>query len=191
MSAKHIYHLCWGLATAIAVVVLAGWLYGVDAVTHLRPEWVSMKVTTATAVLLVCMSELLRKREAACWTFALAAMVLVGSAMGAAASSTPIGNEPNPVMSIAEGIPSWGTMIALTLAVVGQVTDLHGYRIRGSLGKILVGVGVIAICGYIVSVPAMYYYFPELSTAMALHTAVALVCIGEGQRLSTRLWGNQ
>jgi nitric oxide reductase large subunit len=48
------------------------------------------------------------------------------------------------------------------------------------IGCIVTLIGIIAVGGYIINMPLLYYLVKGFSTAMALHTAILFVILGIG-----------
>jgi hypothetical protein len=53
-------------------------------------------------------------------------------------------------------------------------------RFINILGAAVAAVGGVAVVGYLFDIPALYYNISEISTAMALNTAILFVLLGSG-----------
>jgi hypothetical protein len=88
------------------------------------------------------------------------------------------------VMTTVPGRPAISTMIAfVAVAVIGLArcsARRDTYVIAHVLGSLIAAAGLVAIVGYIVGIPALYYHLGTISSAMALHTAMLFVLLGAG-----------
>jgi len=86
--------------------------------------------------------------------------------------------------SLNKGIPSFGTMLNfLLIGVSGLLFMLNPAlisKLLRPLGSIITVIGVIAITGYMISQPVLYYQIEFFSGAMAFHTAILFVVCGTG-----------
>ena len=48
------------------------------------------------------------------------------------------------------------------------------------IGLIVGSIGAVAVVGYIINAPLLYYYIEGVNSAMACHTAVLFVLLGMG-----------
>jgi hypothetical protein len=88
------------------------------------------------------------------------------------------------VKTTTPGRPSVGTMINfISVAFAGILSFLDikrlGQKIVG-IGLIILIIGSIAVLGYVLSLPFLYYSVEGFSTAMALHTAILFIITGIG-----------
>jgi len=90
----------------------------------------------------------------------------------------------NLVKSTAPGRPSIPTMFNfLLIAAGGILTILNSEKLQLKLkifGYIIGAIGALAIIGYLINVPVLYYYINGLNSAMAFHTAILFTLLGAG-----------
>jgi hypothetical protein len=86
--------------------------------------------------------------------------------------------------TIIPGRPSVPTMVNfLLIALAGIFTMLNLKKLQPKLKIIGLAVGIIgvlAVSGYIINAPILYYYLPGINSAIALHTALLFVLTGIG-----------
>jgi len=94
------------------------------------------------------------------------------------------------VKSVTPGRPSVATMINFVLiALIGILTVIDIKRLRkvsAIFGVVVVATGSIAVLGYIVNRPLLYFAVLGKSSAMAMHTAILFVFWGIGLVLAER-----
>ena len=88
------------------------------------------------------------------------------------------------VKSVVPGRPSVPTMLCFMLiAAAGILTTLNLAQLRPKLraiGIIVGSVGTLAAAGYIFNAPFLYYFIPDVNSAMACHTAIMFMLLGTG-----------
>jgi hypothetical protein len=183
------------------VVFLVGWVGGVEIMRSLVEDWVTMKPSTAIGF---TVAGLLRWRihrhkldvRRGALVGALSFLLLFGMA-GAilnALTTWPLGFdvlfEDSETHTIKPGVPSWVTMFLFILwgctgirvASARHYLDWHGWlTVSGWASTVL---GGLALVGYLLSLltgldlSVLTYYVPEVSTAMAVHTAILFTALG-------------
>lgn len=184
---------------AVGAVVTVGWIYDIDMLKQISPTWVSMKLSTALSFLssgfiLYLMNDL-RKRNSELARLLLPSPTLfVLFFMGILLVSSLIDvrtgiedlfvREGEAVKSVTPGRPSIGTMVSFMLIVIASLASLRNAATLNKqlsvIGLTVAVIGALAIVGYIVNLPALYYSVEGWSTAMALHTAIMFVLLGTG-----------
>ena len=86
--------------------------------------------------------------------------------------------------TIVPGQPSLPTMFNFILiASAGILTTLNPRNLRSKLkiiGVIVGLIGGIAVLGYIINAPNLYYYIEGVNSAIACHTAALFIVLGIG-----------
>lgn len=187
------------LVSAAGLSVMAGWIFDINLLKSLSPEWVSMKFSTAVVFVIsgITLYFIVRVLEG---EFDMAQVVLslttltITLLMGVLFCSVVLGiptgienlffNETREVKSVAPGRPSVPTMLNFLLMALSAILTLqYPSRLMQKLkviGLILGFSGTLAVAGYIFNVPLLYYYIEGVNTAMALHTALLFVILGTG-----------
>jgi len=187
----------------IGLVVIIGWLMDIDSLKSIFPTWVTMKFSTAVSflmsgIVLMLMNEYRNNNSEFSRIFLFAPLIiilffmatlLITTLMGTTTgvSSLFVTEDPNAIGSVKAGTPSVGTMINFILIIgVGFASLLVTKKFKiGALiaGGIIFLLGVIALLGYAIEEPALYYQVAGYSGAMAIHTAIAFCVIGIGMIL--------
>ncbi len=183
-----------------AVCVIIGWIFDIGFFKSILPEWISMKFTTAIAFVLsgITLYFIVRAAEG---EFDMAQVVLSITSlitillMGTLFFSTVleirtgaedlfIKEAAGTVKTVTPGRPSVPTMFNFILiASAGILTILNPEKFRLKLkiiGVVVGAIGAIAIVGYIIDAPLLYYYIEGINSAIACHTAGLFVLLGIG-----------
>ena len=189
------------LAVIIAgILVISGWIFDISVLKSVSPAWVTMKLTTAIAFFLSgivlyfivrSMEGEFEKAHVALSISSLTIILLMGTLFFSALLKIPTGvddlfiKEPaGAVKTVTPGRPSVPTMLNFMLmASAGIFTMLNPDKLRSKLriiGLIVGTTGAVAIVGYIINVPLLYYYIEGINSAIAFHTAILFVLLGMG-----------
>ncbi|MFZ0035474.1 MAG: hypothetical protein WAK60_10880 [Sedimentisphaerales bacterium] len=182
------------------ILVIIGWIFDIDILKSITPSWVSMKFDTAIAFVLsgitvyfivLAVEGEFDKAQVVLSITSLIIVLLMGILFFSAILGIQTGAEDLFVkekvvapMSAAPGRPSIPTMINFILiAVAGGFTMFDSVKLRLQLrivGLIVGAIGALAVAGYIIDAPLMYYYIEGINSAMACHTAVLFMLLGIG-----------
>lgn len=168
-----------GIVAISGAIVFLAWLADYPTFKSLSPDWVTMKISTALGFVFAGISAtisnaghpLSQKKGTivATCSFVLMAIV-IGVRFGVADTKT---------MTVAPGQPSLATILGFSIVAVVNLMDVFGkYKHRSASYLIVAIIGAIAMVGYLLERPGMYYYHPKYSTAMAIHTAALFVALG-------------
>jgi len=184
----------------IGLVVIIGWLLDIDALKSIIPTWVTMKFSTAVSFLMsgivvMLMNEWRNNNSEFSRIFLFAPLIIISFFMATLLVTTIMGTtsgvsslfvqeDPGALGSVKAGTPSVGTMINFLLIIgVGFASLLIGKNHKKDAliaGAIVLVLGIIALLGYGIDEPALYYQVEGVSGAMAIHTAIAFCLIGIG-----------
>lgn len=205
MKLDRIVQAVSALVTVVGLLVIVGWVFDVPALKSIFPGWVTMKFSTALAfvlsgVTLYAMFLSTRDSELALLILpissllimllmlTLLASVLIGAKSGIEDLFVKEGRIA--VQTTVPGRPSILTMVEFILiSLLGLNAALKSKWLTASFrwgGGLIAGIGMLAVLGYVFSVPTLYFYVPGVSTAMALHTALLFGCIGMAMLLMGR-----
>lgn len=187
-----------GLVSGLGMLVMLGWLFDITALKSIFPDWVTMKFATAfsfvlSGAMIYCVGRVARGDRA--WAqvllpgLVLMILLLMASLLAAAALNVDVGmadlfvqEKAGAVQTVQPGRPSTMTMICFTLiAAVGLVAmfvPAGKPRLWRIAGAALAVCGGVALLGYALDAPALYYYWETSGTAMAAHTAMLFVLAG-------------
>jgi len=169
------------LVFSLGVVVLVGWVADIASLKSIHPSLVTMKAFTAIGFVCCGLIGLMQYRK---WypLTDLVAFLYLGllSVVWVAPMMLPGASADSDVMTHAPGYPSHGTMVAFAMCCLGAISEQYSRRAGIMLYGAVAGLGAVAMAGYMLNIPAMYYYFPGRTTAMAVHTALGFVVGGGG-----------
>jgi len=184
-----------------AVVVMVGWIFDITALKSILPQFVTMKFVTAVSFLLSSVSLYctIRVNEKGADVTkiilvfvnfliilimtSLVISIFVGIKTGI--EDLFISESAGAINTTVPGRPALATMIAFIFVASAGLLNMFGKSRRVRIATLILGalimiVGMLAIIGYVVNVPQLYGSFDDISTAMALHTAILFVIIGIG-----------
>jgi hypothetical protein len=189
------------LAVVIAgMMVITGWIFDIGVLKSIWPTWVSMKFDTAVAFVLsgITLYFIVRavegefdKAQVVLSVTSLIIILLMGILFFSFILNIHTGLEdlfireaPGNVKSVVPGRPSIPTMFSFILIGIAGIVilinpDKYQLKLR-VIGVVVAAIGVLAIIGYGIDFPALYYYIEGINSAMACHTAVLFVLLGIG-----------
>lgn len=192
------------LVTGVGFVVMIGWIFNIGILKSILPIWVSMKFTTAlsfslSGIILYLIQSMLNGNQEIPSLILPVPVLLIFLLMGTLLISNLLGmrtgiedlfvqDSADAVKTTVPGRPSLGTLVNFNLiAVAGLMVIYQANRIviLHWLGWVILGIGGIAILGYLLNTPVLYYFIGGWSTAMAFHTALLFVLVGVGMCLLT------
>ncbi|MFC1732899.1 hypothetical protein ACFL6I_21575 [candidate division KSB1 bacterium] len=206
MNMINVSKVLGGVVFLTGVVVMFGWIADIPVLTSILPQWVTMKFSTALSFTLsgiiiylvacVCTSSkvsgivqmILMSTSFLIILFMVA--FLISSLMGVRTGIEDlfIKEAEDAVKSATHGRPSVGTMVSFMLIAFAGIAALirlrNVYTALRLFGGVIFVLGIVAILGYIINMPVLYYYLEGLSTAMAFHTAILFVFAGTGLYIS-------
>lgn len=186
--------------SAVGLAVMAGWIWDFTVLKSISPSWTSMKFDTAFAFLLSGITLYLivmaheGKVDSAQVGLSISTMMLtllMGILLFSFVFKVHTGAEdifvkeaPGGVKTTVPGQPSLPTIINFFIvASAGFLTMLNPGKPRPSLkytGLAIAAIGVIALFGYAVDAPLLYYYVEGFNSAIACNTAIAFTLLGAG-----------
>lgn len=186
------------------LIVMIGWFLDVEVLKSILPVWVTMKFSTAlsfflSGITLYFVNNSLGKSadlaQIALSITILMILLLMATLLVSTFLNVRMGVEDlfvreakEAVKTTTPGSPSVGTMINfISVAFAGILTLLDMKRLGQKIviiGLIILIIGSIAVLGYVLSLPFLYYSVEGFSTAMALHTAFLFIITGAGFILS-------
>lgn len=192
-------------ALSLAVIigggmVITGWIFDIGVLKSISPLWVSMKLATAISFVLSgvtlyfivkAMEGEFDKAQVALSITSLIIVLLMGILFFSALLKMRTGVEDlfmkesaGTVKTVTPGRPSVPTMLNfLLIAFAGVLTILNPKKLQSKLriiGLIVVSIGTLAVVGYIMNAPLLYYFIEGMNSAIALHTAILFVLLGVG-----------
>jgi diguanylate cyclase (GGDEF)-like protein len=177
------------LVGTIACIVLAGWIFGIPALTSIVPGLVSMKTNTALAFLML--SAALCAAAEGRWPgwqrwLAVAAAVVGSLTLFEYMSGISLGIDQallrDPVRSLYPGrmAPISAVNFLLLATALLMPSSRRGNYVKEGLALLLALSATLAIVGYIYGVPAFYGAISTSSSAMALPTGASFLALAIG-----------
>jgi len=181
-------------------LVIIGWIFDIGILKSISPAWVSMKITTAIAFVLsgITLYFIVRaiegefdKAQVVLSITSLIITLLMGTLFFSALLKIRTGAEDllvkeaaGTVKTVTPGRPSIPTMFNFILiASAGILTTLNPGNLRPKLkiiGVIVGLIGALAVVGYTINAPNLYYYIEGINSAVACHTAALFMVLGIG-----------
>ena len=188
------------IVIGVGCMVSMGWFLDIPLLKSILPHWVTMKFSTAAAFIasgavLYYVVESQRGKKAVAQMVLPVAALLILLLMATLLMSVLLGirtgiedlfvkEEAGAVKTTTPGRPSVGTMVDFILiGVTGLLAVFNPEGMKKALrwiGLVVAIVGGLAILGYIINAPVLYYTIAGFSTAMAMHTAILFTLIGIG-----------
>ncbi len=186
------------------VIVMIGWFLDIEILKSILPIWVTMKFSTAlsfflSGITLYFVNNTSEKRadfaQIVLSITILMILLLMATLLVSTFLNVRTGVEDlfvretkEAVKTTTPGRPSVGTMINFISVAFAGILILFDMKRLGQkivvIGCIILIIGSIAVLGYVLSLPYLYYSVEGFSTAMALHTAFLFIIIGAGFILS-------
>jgi hypothetical protein len=191
------------LAVLVAVAglaVMAGWIFNIGFFKSVSPAWISMKFMTAIAFILsgIMLYFITRasegetdKSQIVIFIASLVIILLMGTFFFSSFFGVHTGLEElfikdpgDTAKTVVPGRPSLPTMLAfLFMGLAGILTMMNvknlPVKLR-TLGMLIGFIGALAITGYMIGAPVLYYYIAGINSAIALHTAILFLALGAG-----------
>lgn len=197
---NHTVKLLSFIVSISGIAVIMGWMFDISALKSISPYWISMKFDTAVCFLLsgITLYFINRavegefdKAQIVIFITSLVTLLFMGTLFFSMFFGVHTGVEDIFVnetkvsaKTVVPGQPSLLTMINFILiSLAGILTILGVKNVRSKLkiiGMAVGAIGLLAVAGYIINVPILYYYLKGLNSAMACHTAILFVILGAG-----------
>lgn len=184
----------------ISTLVMIGWIFNIQMFKSILPIWVTMKFSTAlcfflSGLTLYFIIEIISGEKAIAHVIipitTLIILIIMGTLLASTFLEIRTGIEDlfvkekiNAIKTTTPGRPSVGTMLSFILIVIAAIYSIISTKnlslILNIIGIIVSIIGSIAIIGYIINMPILYYTVKNISTAMSFHTAALFIIIGLG-----------
>lgn len=171
----------------VGVIVLVGWSLGIAVLKSIVPNAVTMKVETAISFILTgAMMSFFESKEDSGRIFGMSAALaltlftMTNAFYGYAHGATIAGGSDTAVATIAPGLNSLATIVCFIVIGASGVAAILGHSskyIRWA-GLVCLASGLIAIVGHAIGSEPLYFYIDNISTGMAIHTAVLFAICG-------------
>ncbi len=166
----------------LSLLMCVAWLFNWTSLLSLKSGWVTMKFGTALAFVFIGLQilfKLLRWHKLSSWFGAMLFISCVWT-VTSFLLETPLNFLPHfeesgfHTESVRGDMPSWATLFVFAMAAITIEWKCFAKFFVGT-STILVGLPIFSyLIDPIVSIPQLRYYIPQMSTAMAFHTAIFL-----------------
>ena len=95
---------------------------------------------------------------------------------------------PPDTLYVVNGLPSTGNVVGLFMLGLLGVIDYQDRRWRYWLSGMVILIGVVALIGRLLDIPAMFYYVPGVASGMVLVSACLLIASGVVYMSMARHW---
>jgi len=195
---SHIIGILSPLVILVALMVMVGWFMDITVLKSIHPGWVSMKFITA-ASFLMCgltmffiqhylddgddLSQILISVLSLLVSLLMLTM-LVSSLLGVRSGIEDlfVREAPGTINTSVPGRPAIITILNfISISSIGFIALIrpkyltYWFIVAGSL--VLMS-GLLALFGYFLNIPILYFSIPGFSSAMAIHTSFLFVLLG-------------
>lgn len=184
----------------ISILVLLGHIFDVLILKSLLPQWDAMSFSTAFSFLLsattlhfisIIYSDENELAQMILPVINFTILIIMLSLLVSFLLGVRIGIEDllinekkGEAFSIMPALPCVGTMSCFfAISLLGLLISYFPLKVKKIIkivGYKLIIVGVIALVGHFAKTPLMYYFIEGVSSAMAMHTAILFIILGEG-----------
>ncbi|TAK22854.1 MAG: HAMP domain-containing histidine kinase [Nitrosarchaeum sp.] len=184
------------VSICIGLIVCIGWILDIPSLKSIIPNEVTMKFSTSISFIFsgVTIYFISRYNEGKTGiaqivvpisgfiVFLFMATLLTAYIFGITSGIEQLFVRENPdaVKTSHAGMPSFPTIVNFILIIVAGLFAFSESRLKWvtPIGYVISTIGIIAIVGYVVNQPALYYYIDNVNTAMAIHTSILFVILG-------------
>jgi len=177
-----------------SIIVMLGWILDIQSLKSILPNWVTMKFITAFSFFL-CSILVLVMNKKKIGEISKVFILLIGSLLflimtiflislftgiGTGIESLFIKEAPGAVKTAVPGVPAIPTILCfIFISLEGLIfySDTKRIVFNKIFGVLVLIIGAIAILGYILNIPLLYYSFAGF-TSMAFHTALFFCLLG-------------
>lgn len=183
-----------------AILVMIGWIFDIDILKSILPQFVTIKFLTASCFLLsgILLFMILKNSENRNdWNelmllfigfliILITAVLMISLSLGITTGleNLFIAEAPGTVETPSPGRPAVVTTINFVLVgISGLIIFSRIQRLLIAIrffGFILIFSGSLVILGYIINIPELYFKIGNISSAMAVYTAILFILLGTG-----------
>ena len=182
------------VTVVVGLFVFVSWVIGWEFGTTLGAGNASMKMTTALgfvsagcAVLAHRHMDSVRVGNLVAFACAINLIVWFSSAFLSVFQWAPpivvLNQADTSAETVIPHVPSLATALCFLVFAFHKVSVILTGRSRATTTRItLTFFGLSSLAGYVLEIPFLYFYFEEISTAMAVHTAVGMLLLARSLR---------
>lgn len=203
LSSSKLSQIISCVSICIGLIVCIGWILDIPSLKSIIPNEVTMKFSTSISFIFsgVTIYFISRYNEGKTGiaqiivpvsgfiVFLFMATLLTGYIFGITSGIEQLFVRENSdaVKTLHAGMPSFPTTVNFILIIVAGMLAFSESRLKKwvtPIGYIISTIGIIAIMGYVINQPVLYYYIDNVNSAMAIHTSILFVMLGVALILS-------
>ncbi len=197
LSSSKLSQIIACVSICIGLIVCIGWILDIPSLKSIIPNEVTMKFSTSISFIFsgVTIYFISRYNEgktgiaqivvpiSSFIVFLFMATLLTAYVFGITSGIEQLFVRENSdaVKTSHAGMPSFTTTVNFILIIVAGMFAFSESRLKKwvtPIGYIISTIGIIAIMGYVVNQPSLYYYIDNVNSAMAIHTSILFVILG-------------
>ena len=197
LSSSKLSQIIACVSICIGLIVCIGWILDIPSLKSIIPNAVTMKFSTSISFIFsgVTIYFISRYNEGKTGiaqivvsisgfiVFLFMATLLTAYVFGITSGIEQLFVRENSdaVKTSHAGMPSFTTTVNFILIIVAGMFAFSESRLKKwvtPIGYIISTIGIIAIMGYVVNQPSLYYYIDNVNSAMAIHTSILFVILG-------------
>ena len=197
LSSSKLSQIIACVSICIGLIVCIGWILDIPSLKSIIPNEVTMKFSTSISFIFsgVTIYFISRYNEgktgiaqivvpiSSFIVFLFMATLLTAYVFGITSGIEQLFVRENSdaVKTSHAGMPSFTTTVNFILIIVAGMFSFSESRLKKwvtPIGYIISTIGIIAIMGYVVNQPSLYYYIDNVNSAMAIHTSILFVILG-------------
>jgi signal transduction histidine kinase len=184
----------------VGMTVVFGWVFDIGSLKSILPTFVSMKFSTSvcfvfSGVTLYFISRFKEGKGAIAhlavpasglviFLFMITLLLSSFISIRTGVEDIFVKEVGGAVETTTPGRPSVATMLNFILIILYGIFSMsNSVRLRQYavwFGYTVTAIGTVAVLGYVINLPSLYYSVEGWSTAMALHTSILFVMLGSG-----------
>lgn len=190
-----------GAIGAEAAAVMVGWFFGIDSLTRILSYGINMAFPTAlmfflSAIGLYFIDKAVEGGHAlshiilsgvTLLIFLITITILIGGLIGAHTGMDNLFIQDQPSLVINDtvaGLPAPSTIFSFILfGLVNIIASFPSQKRQNRIkffGYFIITIGLVAMVGYVLKLPLLYYKLSELTIPMAFNTALSFSLLGWG-----------
>ncbi|MBI4131974.1 MAG: HAMP domain-containing histidine kinase, partial [Nitrosarchaeum sp.] len=197
LSSSKLSQIISCVSICIGLIVCIGWILDIPSLKSIIPNEVTMKFSTSISFIFSGLTIYFISRYnegktgiaqivvpvSSFIVFLFMATLLTAYIFGITSGIEQlfIRENSDAVKTSHAGMPSFPTTVNFILIIVAGIFAFSESRLKKwvtPIGYVISTIGIIAIVGYVVNQPALYYYIDNVSSAMAIHTSILFVILG-------------
>ena len=181
----------------IGLIVCIGWILDIQFLTSIVPDAVTMKFSTSISFIFsgITIYFISKYNEGKIGIaqiavpisgfviFLFMATLLAAHVFGVTSGIEQlfIQESSDAIKTSQPGMPSFPTMVNFILIIIAGMLAFSESGLRKlitPIGYVISTIGIIAVVGYAINQPILYYYVDSANSAMAIHTSILFAALG-------------